>query len=314
MAIEMWVEKYRPKTFDEYVWKDATHRRRMEEYLADGALPHLLFSGSPGTGKTSLAMLLLKRLDIPDADILKINAAKERRIEDVQDRIVGFVSTWSMGPTGIKYVILDECEIMSPRAQRLLLTEMETYSDTTRFILTCNNPARIIDPIHSRCQTFTFAALDREDFICRIGEILTRENVEFDIDDVIALTDLTYPDLRKSINLAQKNTVGGKFHRPKTEDVEETKDYILEMVSLFQQGRIREARKLIAAQALVEDYPDIYRSLYRNLELWGDTERQQDQALIIIRNGLVNHSIAADPEINLSATLVELKLLKDGII
>lgn len=311
MAVELWTEKYRPRTLDEYVWRDAEMRKKIEEELAEGALPHLLFAGVPGTGKTSLAYLLLKQLGIPSGDIQYINATRERKIEDIQERIISFVGTWALGPSGIKYIILDEADAMSPLAQRLLRGEMETYHRECRFILTCNYPKKLIPAIHSRVQTFNFSVLDRDEFTVRVGQVLTDERVQFEVGDLLALVDHTYPDLRKALNLAQQSTTQGVLHPPKVEAAAE-KDYLVEMAGLFRDGRTVEARKLIIAQATVEEYPEIYRFLYQNLDLWGATEDQQDNALLVIRKALVNHTIAADSEINLAACLVELKMIYEG--
>lgn len=305
---ELWTEKYRPKTLDEYVWRDATQRAKVEEWLKDGVLPHLMLSGAAGTGKTSLAELLLRVLAIPQGDILRINASKERKVEDIQSRIVNFVSTWALGPTGVKYVLLDEADAMSPMAQRLLRGEMETYADVCRFLLTNNYPQKIIPALHSRCQGFQFEAIDRDDFTARIGEILVKEDVAFEIEDLLAHVAATYPDLRKCINNVQQATRGGALHPPSA-DSDGGKDYLVEMASLFKAGKTLAARKLITEQAQVEEYPDIYRWLYRNLDLWGATEDERDDALLVIRRGLVNHGLVCDPEINLAACIVELARL-----
>lgn len=305
---DMWVEKYRPKTLDEYVWRDPDQRAKVEEWLADGVLPHLMLSGVSGTGKTSLAELLLRILNIPQGDILKINASRERKVEDIQSKIVSFVSTWALGPTGVKYILLDEADSMSPLAQKLLRGEMEAYSDICRFILTNNYPQKIIPAIHGRCQGFQFEALDRDDFVARVGEILVKENIRFEVDDLLSHVEATYPDLRKCINNVQQATRSDTLYPPSA-DSGDTKDYLIDMVALFKSGKTLAARRLVTEQAQVEEYPDIFRWMYRNLDMWGTSERQQDDALLIIRRGLVNHALVCDPEINLAACLVELSRL-----
>lgn len=305
MAVELWIEKYRPTTFDDYVWKDPQIKEKIEEYVSQGSIPHLLLVGKAGTGKTSLAAAILNELKIPKGDILWIPASRHRNIEVIQQKIEGFISTWALGESGIKYVVMDEFDSVSLAAQKMLRTPMETFNETCRFILTANYLKNILEPVRSRCQEFVFSAIDLTDFTVKAAMVLNEENVEYDLDHLDSYIEVTYPDLRKCIGLLQKNVIGNKL-RPKPVEAEISQDYILDMVNLFKQKKFLEARKLIVSQAQPEEYPDIYRFLYRNLQLFGDTEDKQDEALLIIREGLVNHTLVADIEINLAATLVKL--------
>jgi replication factor C small subunit len=300
-------EKYRPKTIAEYVWQDFRQRSKFEEMVKKGSLPHLLFSGTPGTGKTSLAFVLMNELGIPKGDILFIPASRERKIDEVQDRIVNFCNTWAFNATGIKYVILDEADALSVLSQKFLRTEMEQKERTCRFILTCNYPNKIIEAITSRIQHYSFSAMDRNEFMARAGEILTLENIGFDIDNLIKYCDLTYPDLRRCIGLMDKETVGGVLGpAPAKETLVDAKEYLLDMIDLFKQGKFKQGREVVTANALIEDYPDIYRYFYTNLQLWGSTEDQENDALSVIAQYLVNHGISADPEINLAGCVAAL--------
>jgi replication factor C small subunit len=307
MSVEQWVEKHRPKKFNEYVWKDEKIKNKILEYVNEGSVPHILLAGTQGTGKSSLANVILHELHIPRADILWIPASRERKIEDIQNKIGNFVNTWAFGPSGIKYVILDELDSVSPAAQKMLRTDMEVYSSNVRFIGTCNYINKIIPAIRSRFQEFIFKAVDVTEFTVRLVEILDKEEVQYDFDLLENFVESAYPDLRKCINLLQQNTVNKKLQI--LGDSEKNQDYMLVMVDLFKKKKHLEARKLIVTQAQPEEYPDIYRFLYRNLELFGDTIEKQEDALLIIKDGLVNHTLVADIEINLSATLVLLSRL-----
>jgi replication factor C small subunit len=300
---KLWTEAYRPTTLDEYVWRDASQREQVEQWLSAGSLPHLLLSGVQGSGKTSLAKMMLKLLGVQSGDILEINASRERNPDVIAQKVLNFCTTWALG--GMKYVLLDEADSMTPLAQRILRGEMENYHESVRFILTCNYPNKIIPALHSRCQGFHFEALDVGEFMVRIGTILATEEVEFDIDTIEEYVAMTHPDLRKCINLLQQNVRDGKLGRPQQAD-SGGKDYLLEMANLFASGKYTEARKLVVSQAQPEEYGEIFRFMYKNLEYWGNTEDQQNEALLIIRKGLVNHGMVGDVEINLAACMVEL--------
>ena len=300
---ELWVEKYRPKTVDGYVFRDDAQRNQVKTWIKDKTIPHLLFSGNAGIGKTTLAKLLFNELDINPLDILEINASRTNSVDDVRDKIVNFVQMIPFGD--FKVVLLDEADYLSPNAQAALRGVMEEYHTTSRFILTCNYPNRIIPALHSRCQGFHIATIDQTEFTARVAEILITEGVTPDLDTLDTYVKATYPDLRKCINMVQMNSVDGVLVSPKQGDTGEA-DYKLQMVELFKAGKITEARKLVCAQARPEEMEEIYRWLYDNINLFGDKD---EDAIIIIKNGLVNHTLVSDPEINLAATLISLARL-----
>lgn len=302
---ELWVEKYRPKKLDGYVFRDDHQREQVNTWVKQGSIPHLLFSGNAGIGKTTLAKILFNELDINDLDILEINASRTNSVEDVRDKIVNFVQMIPFGD--FKVVLLDEADYLSPNAQAALRGVMEEYHTTARFILTCNYPNRIIPALHSRCQGFHIERVDVNEFTARVATILVEENVEFSLDVLDTFVKATYPDLRKCINMVQMNSLKGSLHMPEKGDAGEA-DYKLEMVELFKKGKISEARKLVCGQARPEEMEEIFRWLYDNVAIFGD-EPIQEKAILIIKQGLVDHTLVSDPEINLAATLIRLSHL-----
>ena len=300
---QLWVEQYRPKDIDGYVFRDEAQREQVKQWIKAGSIPHLLFSGAAGIGKTTLAKILINSLGIDDYDVLEINASRTNSVDDVRLKITNFVQTMPFG--AFKIVLLDEADYLSPNAQAALRGVMEEYAQTARFILTCNYPHKIIPAIHSRCQGFHIEKVDHTEFTARAATVLVNEGADFDLDVLDTYVKSTYPDLRKCLNLLQMNTVDGKLKTP-SETGGGTADYKLAMVDLFKSGKIREARTLLAAQARPEEMEELFRWMYDNLEMWGKSPEQQDEAILVIRKGLVNHVSCADAEINLSATLVEL--------
>ena len=307
---ELWVEKWRPKTVDSYVFRDSAQKKQIQQWVSDNTIPHLLFSGNAGIGKTTLAKLLFNELDLNELDILEINASRTNSVDDIRDKIINFIQMIPFGE--FKVVLLDEADYLSPNAQAALRGVMEEYHTTSRFILTCNYPNRIIPAIHSRCQGFHIAKLDKTDFTTRVAEILIAENVTPDLDILDTYIKATYPDLRKCINMVQMNSQEGVLLTPNEGDKGE-QDWKLDMVELFKAGKISKARKLLCGQVRSEEMEEIYRWMYDNIELFGDEEKQ-DQAVLIIKQGLVDHTLVVDTEINLAATLIRLARLTNGEI
>ena len=305
MATALWVEKFRPSTIDGYVFRDQHQREQIQNWIKQASIPHLLFSGSAGIGKTTLAKILFNELDIHPLDILEINASRTNSVDDVRDKIINFVQMIPFGQ--FKVVLLDEADYLSPSAQAALRGVMEEYHTTSRFILTCNYPNRIIPALHSRCQGFHIEKIDMTEFTARAATILVEEGIEFDLDTLDTFVKATYPDLRKCINSIQMNSLDGTLHSPSKSDSGEA-DYKFDMVDLFKAGKISEARKLLCGKVRPEEVEDIFRWLYDNVGIFGD-EDQQDRAILIIKQGLVDHTLMSDAEINLAATLIRLSKL-----
>ena len=306
---ELWVEKYRPKSLKEYVFKDDKQKAQIQNWVKEKALPHLLFSGAPGVGKTTLAKVLFNELEVNDADILEINASRENSIDTVREKIVNFVQIMPWGE--FRYVLLDEADYISPNGQAALRGVMEEYHTTARFVLTCNYPNKVIPALHSRCQGFHIETIDKTEFTARVAEILLTEKVDMNIDVLDTFVKATYPDLRKCINMVQMNSSEGVLQEIKDEVIE-ANDYKVQMVQLFKEGNITEARKLVCAKARPDEIEDIYRWMYDNLDIVAKTDEQQDKAILVIKQGLVDHSFVADPEINLAATMIKLARIHNG--
>lgn len=301
----LWVEKYRPKTIQDYVFKDEHQKRLIQSWVNDNSIPHLLFTGSAGTGKTTLARVLINELGVQAADVLFINASRTNGVDDVRDKIVTFSSTMPWGD--FKVILLDEADYLSHNAQAALRGVMEEYHNTVRFILTCNYDNKIIAALKSRCQVFRIQKQDESDFLQRMMNIMESENIKYDPYVLANFAIATQPDMRKTINNLQAASVDGVLTIP--EESADDSAWLIKMVDLFKSGNIRDARKLITANASPQEYEDIFRKLYENIDWFGDTEDKQDEAVIIIRNGMVKHTQVADPEINLSATLIELQMI-----
>jgi len=300
---QLWTEKYRPNTLEGYVFRDNLQKKQVQGWIDDGTVPHLLFSGSAGVGKTTLAKILINLLEVNSFDVLEINASRENSVDTIREKITGFVSTMPFGD--FKIVLLDEADYMSPNGQAALRGVMETYASSSRFILTCNYPHKIIPALHSRCQGFHIEKIDQTEFTARVAQILIDEEVQFDIDTLDSYVKATYPDLRKCLNMCQMNATNNVLPPPNG-DEGSSDEYKLKVVTLFKNGNIREARNLICDNVRDDEMEDMFKWMYNNLDLFATSDDDKDKAIVTIRDGLVNHSFVAIPEINLSACLIEL--------
>lgn len=301
----VWTEYYRPKTIDDYVWRDERQRQIVESWIRDKNLPmSTILTGVAGVGKSSLINMLLKELGVQQGDILYKNASEETSVEMVREAIINFASTIPWGD--FKVCILEEADALSKSAQNSLKRVIEDFSDTCKFFITSNNPHKIDPAIHSRSQGFHIESLKEDEFLLRLAYILDDNNIEYDPDVLISYVKATIPDLRKAIGLVQMNSKSGVL-LPPSSDSSAKLDYMVLVSEMFRKGQIQQAREAIVSNASQEDYIEIYRYLYRNLAFWGDTQEKQDDALLIIRDGMVKDGMVADREINLSATLIQLK-------
>jgi replication factor C small subunit len=308
VSYSLWTERYRPSKLEDYVFRDEHQKATVIQWIKDKSIPNILLSGTQGLGKTSLINVLLTEIGIEEGDILEINASEETSIDVIRNKVINFASTMSFGK--FKVIILEEFEMMSGNAQSALKRVMEEYTENVRFLLTSNNPHKILPPIISRCQQFHMVSLDQEEFMIRLATILASENVEATVETLDTYVKACYPDLRKAINAMQQNSIDGKLQSP-TSDSGSSSDVMIKMVDLFKAGNITAAREYICENADYNDYPEIYRFLYRNLNLFGDTVEQREDCILVIRDGIVKDSFCADREICLAGTLIQLRQIKN---
>ena len=225
----IWNEKYRPTSLDTYIGNEHL-KSKVRIFIETNDPPHLLFYGRAGTGKTTLSKIITKSID---CECLYINASDENSVDTVRDKVKGFAST--LGFQSLKVIILDECDYITPNAQAALRNLMETFSRHCRFILTCNYVERIIDPIQSRCQSFQIVPPSKKEVAVHLSEILTNENVKFEVDDIATIINGAYPDIRKVINTSQRQVVDGILRMDAREVI--LNDYKLQILEVLKSSK-----------------------------------------------------------------------------
>ncbi len=299
MSNTLLVEKYRPSNLDNYIGNEHL-RDKVEQYIKTGDIPHLLFYGKAGTGKTTLAKLLTKNID---CDLLYVNASDVRRVDDLIPKIKSFATT--VGFKDLKIVILDEVDYISPHSQAALRNIMESFSLHCRFILTCNFVERIIDPVQSRCQPFEIIPPSRKEVAKHLHKILLTENIMCKPEDIKVLVETGYPDIRRVINSAQRNIVNGKIKLDVSSIIQN--DYKLKLLKILEtqdkKTAFKEIRQLLADNK-VTDFSDLFRLLYDEVDGYG--KGHVAECILIIARYELSDGQVVDKEINAMAMLIEL--------
>ena len=295
----LWVEKYRPSTLDSYIGNQHL-RSKVKVYIESGDLPHLLLYGRAGTGKTTLAKLLVNNID---CDYLYINASDENSVDVVREKVKNFAST--LGFADMKVIILDECDYITPNAQAALRNLMETFSKSCRFILTCNYVERIIDPIQSRCQSFQIIPPDRKEVAVHLNNILTKESVTSDIEDIVTIVNSGFPDLRRVINAAQRQVVDGKLVIDEGMSIQN--DYKLQVLEILKtqdkKKSFKNIRQLLA-DSKVTDFSDLFRLLFDTVDDWG--RGHVAECILVLAQYQQSDAVVVDKEINIMAMFIEI--------
>ena len=295
----LWVEKYRPTSLDTYIGNEHL-KSKVSVYLESGDLPHLLLYGKAGTGKTTLAKILVNNIE---CDYMYINASDENSVDTVRTKVRGFAST--MGFKDYKIIILDECDYITPNAQAALRNLMETFSKHCRFILTCNFVERIIDPIQSRCQSFQVIPPSKKEVAIHMTNILKEEGVASKMDDIAGLVNAGYPDIRRVINSCQRQVVDGMLIVDKQSLVEN--DYKIKLLEIISKESKKDAfksvRKLLA-DSQVTDFAELYKLMYDEVDSYGTGHIAE--CILIIAKYQLSDSQVVDKEINAMAMIIEL--------
>jgi DNA polymerase III delta prime subunit len=297
---DLWVELFRPNTLEGYIGNESLIEKA-KIWISNNELPHLLFYGSAGTGKTTLAKILANSID---SQLMYINASDENSVDVVRDKISRFAS--SVGFKRWKVIILDEFDFMTPNAQAALRNLMETYSKTTRFILTCNYVEKIIDPIQSRCQVFAITPPNKTDVAKRLVQVLEEKGIEYDIKDVAAIINSSYPDIRRALNSAQSFVRDGKLQLDKASSIQA--NYMTELLTILKnpkdkKGSFTKIRQIIA-DSKVKDFTPLYRFLYDNMDDYATGAIAS--VILIIAEAQYQDSAVVDKEINIMSMFVKL--------
>jgi DNA polymerase III delta prime subunit len=293
----LFVERYRSKTLDEYIGNEQL-KQIVSQYINNNDIQNLLLYGTPGTGKTTLAKLIVNNIN---CDFLYINSSDERGIDTIRDKVQGFASSASFKP--LKIIILDEADFLTIQAQASLRNIIETYSCTTRFILTCNYLERIIDPLQSRCQVLKITPPSKKEVAQHVASILETEGINYELNDLVLVVNKHYPDVRKILNTCQVNTVEGKLTIDKSLIASNGyTDAILKELKAANKSSFNNIRQIFADSNL-NDFDEIYRFLYDNLDEYAKNDLAKISIIIEIENYMYHANFRIDKEINVMALI-----------